>query len=116
MSSWKARLLIMLTILAMLLAVSMAPAIANDGSDDGFSQNIGAFGNDHDDDDDDDDDDDFDHLGFDNRAQAADVDVDPILGTPCFVVVVEDEDGDEIEDAWLVCYFDGWPVFVERLA
>ncbi len=115
MSSWKARLLIMLTILAMLLAVSMGPAIANDGSsDDGFGQGIGAFGNDHDDDDDDDDDD-FNTLGFDNRAEGFDVETDRILGTPCFIVTVEDEDGDEIEDVWLVCIIDGRWVFVERL-
>jgi hypothetical protein len=116
MSSWKARLLIMLTILAMLLAVSMGPAIANDGSsDDGVGQHFGASGDDHDDDDDDGDDDD-DDFGFDNRAQAADVDVDPILGTDCFLVTVEeDEDGDEELDVWLVCIIDGVWVWVEKI-
>jgi hypothetical protein len=115
MSSWKARLLIMLTILAMLLAVSMGPAIANDGSsDDGVHQNFGPFGHDHDDDDDDDDDDDFNHVDVD-EDDGLEAEVDRILGTPCFIVYWPDEDGDEWDDVWLVCIIDGQWVFVERL-
>ncbi len=110
MSSWKARLLVMLAILAMLLAVSMGPAIANDGSD-GVGQNFGAFGHDHDDDDDDDD---FNHVDGDDD-EGLEAEVDRILGTPCFIVYWPDEDGDGWDDVWLVCVIDGQWVYVERL-
>ncbi len=82
MSSWKARLLIMLTMLAMLVSVSAAPALAThvDGvSDDDFS----VFGDDNGDD-----------NGINNNDdEDVDVDVDR-FGPRCALITVEEEDED----------------------
>ncbi len=79
MSSWKARLLIMLTMLAMLVSVLAAPAMAdhlddNDCDDDGVIEEF---------------------LCEDDNGDDEDVDVDRI-SPRCFLVTVEEDDEDEL--------------------
>ena len=96
MSSWKVRLLMVLTILAMLLAVSVGPAMADVDDDDDcedvdFVSGVGFVCED-----------DGDDNGDDN-GEDVDVDVERFGDIVCILVFEEEDDGDEeLED--IACF------------
>ena len=107
MSSWKARLLMMLTALAMLATISAAPALADHDDDCEFFPGHGWVCED-------DDDDGFHTFGLDNGDEEdVDVDIERFGDIWCIFIWEEEDDGDEELEDWACFDEDGRLLWVE---